>query len=118
MLTISDSAKAQIDAFFADKPKSPIRIYLSSGGCAGPRLGLAMDEKNDADEVFDVQGYTFLVEKELCEKGKPFAIDMTHMGFEVQSGLELGGGGCGCSSGGGCASSGCGTGSGSGSCCG
>ncbi|WP_243439664.1 IscA/HesB family protein [Fundidesulfovibrio soli] len=112
MLTLTDSAKAQIDAFFTDKPKSPIRIYLSSGGCAGPRLGLALDEKNDADEAFDVQGYSFLIEKELFDQGKPFSIDLTHMGFEVGSTLELGGGGCGCSSGGGCPSSGgCGSGS-------
>lgn len=106
MLTVTDAAKAQMDEFFADKPKSPIRVYLSQGGCSGPRLGLALDEKNDADEVLEAQGYTFLVEKELYAQAKPLSVDLTHLGFEVQSSLQLGGG-CGCSSSG-CSSGGCG----------
>jgi hypothetical protein len=32
MIQISDSARAELEAFFADKPKSGIRIYLAPGG--------------------------------------------------------------------------------------
>lgn len=32
MVTLSETAKTQLDAYFADKEKSPIRVYLSSGG--------------------------------------------------------------------------------------
>jgi len=32
MFTLTESAKKQLDSYFADKEKSPIRIYLSSGG--------------------------------------------------------------------------------------
>jgi len=32
MVTLSDTAKKQLDSYFADKEKSPIRVYLSSGG--------------------------------------------------------------------------------------
>jgi hypothetical protein len=32
MVLLSDSAKDQLDGYFAEKEKSPIRIYLSSGG--------------------------------------------------------------------------------------
>jgi hypothetical protein len=52
--------------------------------------------------VLDVSGYTFVIEKDLFQKGTPFKVDMTYMGFSVTSQLELGGGsGCGssCSSG-------------------
>jgi len=67
-------------------------------------LALALDEPREADEVLDVAGYSFVIEKDLLEKGKLFKIDMTHLGFSVSSELELGGGGgCGSScSGGSC----------------
>jgi len=32
MITLSETAKAQLDGYFADKEKTPIRVYLSSGG--------------------------------------------------------------------------------------
>jgi hypothetical protein len=32
MVTLSETAKAQLDGYFADKERNPIRIYLSAGG--------------------------------------------------------------------------------------
>jgi len=32
MFTLTEAAKKQLDQYFADKDKSPIRVYLSSGG--------------------------------------------------------------------------------------
>jgi Fe-S cluster assembly iron-binding protein IscA len=32
MVRLSDSALAELQAFFADRPKSGIRIYLAPGG--------------------------------------------------------------------------------------
>jgi Fe-S cluster assembly iron-binding protein IscA len=32
MVTLTETAKAQLDGYFADKEKNPIRIYLASGG--------------------------------------------------------------------------------------
>lgn len=32
MVELTDAAKSQLDGYFADKEKAPIRIYLSSGG--------------------------------------------------------------------------------------
>ena len=61
-------------------------------------MALALDEPNDKDEVVDVQGYTFVMEKELYGKASPITVDMTAFGFSVKSGMELGGGGSGCSS--------------------
>ncbi len=70
-------------------------------------MALALDEPREADAVLDASGYTFVIEKELLEKGSPFKIDMTYMGFSVSSQMELGGGSsCGSScSGGSCSTS-------------
>lgn len=121
MLSVSDAAVAQLDEYFADKERAPIRVYLSSGGCSGPRLALALDEAGDGDETVAVGSYSFLIDKELAQAGAPFSIDMTPMGFVIGSTLEFPqGGGCGCSggcgggsggesgaAGGGCGSGGC-----------
>ncbi len=32
MVELTGSAKMQLDGYFADKEKTPIRIYLSNGG--------------------------------------------------------------------------------------
>ena len=53
MVQLSDSARTELDAFFTDKPKSGIRIYLAPGGCSGPRLALALDEPTENDKSFE-----------------------------------------------------------------
>jgi Fe-S cluster assembly iron-binding protein IscA len=32
MFTLTEAAKKQLDSYFTDKEKSPVRVYLSSGG--------------------------------------------------------------------------------------
>ena len=32
MLQVSENAKKELDAYFADKEKTPVRIYLAPGG--------------------------------------------------------------------------------------
>lgn len=32
MIELTDSAKTQLDGYFTDKEKSPIRVFLASGG--------------------------------------------------------------------------------------
>ena len=118
MFTVSESAVKELNDFFSDKEKSPIRIYLAPGGCSGPRLALALDSPTDSDDVFEESAHTFCVSKELSALAGDISIDLSAMGFTVESANPMGsGGGCG-----GCASSGCGSsgssGSSSGSCCG
>ena len=104
MVTVTETAKAQLDAYFAENPKAPIRIFLTSGSCAGPQLTLALDDPKDSDDVFDVEGYSIVVDKELLAEAKPLTVAFSDAGFAVESSLKLGGGGCGgCScSGGSC----------------
>ncbi len=104
MLEVSESALKELDEYFADKDKAPIRVYLAPGGCSGPRLALALDEPGDDDEVFKKTQYTFCMNKELLEKTGDVKIDLSYMGFSVESANPIGGGGgcAGCASAGGC----------------
>ncbi|MDO9631548.1 MAG: IscA/HesB family protein [Humidesulfovibrio sp.] len=114
MITLSEAAREQLDGYFADKEKSPLRIFLG-GSCCGPKLSLALDEVRDGDESVESQGYTLLAEKSLLASAGKIVIDAGEYGFSVESENELGGGGScgsgGCGSGdsgGGCGSGGCG----------
>lgn len=99
MLNVSESARTELEAFFADKPKSDVRIYLAPGGCSGPRLGLALDDSNDDDTVMEQGGFTFCVNKSLWDTIGGVTIDLSPMGFTLDPVNPLpGGGASGCSS--------------------
>lgn len=106
MLTVSDTAIKELDEYFTDREKSPIRIYLAPGGCSGPRLALALDTPSDADQVFDESNHSFVINKELYSMTGDISIDLSYMGFAIDSANPVGGGGgcSGCASAGGCGS--------------
>jgi iron-sulfur cluster assembly protein len=84
---------------------SPLRVALMQGGCSGPALGLALDERKDNDEIFEKNDLTFLIEKgllDLCGSINVEYLDAgPRSGFSITSANPVGGGGCGgsCSSG-------------------
>ena len=104
MFTISETASHELEAYFADKEKTPIRVYLAAGGSSGPRLALALDEPTPEDKVFEQDGFTFCIAGDLLETVGGVSIDLTYMGFSVEPEIPLantGGSSCGgsCSSG-------------------
>lgn len=90
MIELTDAAKTQIDNYFQGQEPSPIRIFLNSGGWAGPSLAMALDEPKDSDDLFDTKGLKFVVDKEFMEKAQNIKIDFNGMGFSLDSGLDLG----------------------------
>jgi Fe-S cluster assembly iron-binding protein IscA len=96
MLDVSEAAQQQITDYFKTNEVAPIRVFLNQGGCGGPSLALALDEKRDNDESFEIGGFVYLVEKALMEQASPIKVDFTGMGFTLTSSLKLGGGCSGC----------------------
>ena len=62
---------------------------------------MALDEPKDSDDLFDVKGLKFVVDKAFMEKAQKIKIDFNGMGFSLDSGIDIGQSGkCGgCSSG-------------------
>lgn len=57
---------------------------------------MALDEPSEADEVVSVEGFKFVVERDLLSRAKPIKVDMSYLGFQVTSAMPLSGkGGCG-----------------------
>ena len=59
---------------------------------------MALDEPKDTDQVFTIEGFTYLVEKELLEKAQPITVDFSGMGFKLDCSLDFGSAAGGCSS--------------------
>lgn len=87
MVEVTETATQQIAEYFKGKEISPIRIFLNEGGWGGPSLAMALDEPKDSDDVFEINGFTFIADKEFMGKAKPVKIDFMEYGFKLTSSL-------------------------------
>lgn len=105
MLTVTEKASEVIKDFIREKkPDSAVRITLSMG-CSGPALGMALDDPDSEDEVFEEKGIKFVIDKDILNQAKPIRVDFVDTphgsGFKLTSGLAPATGGscgscCGC----------------------
>lgn len=51
---------------------------------------MALDEPRDTDEVYKVDGFTYVVDKDLLERAKPIKIDFAMSGFKLDSAIDFG----------------------------
>jgi iron-sulfur cluster assembly accessory protein len=109
MIEVSASATQAIKAFFEDKKvDSSLRVFLQAGGCGGPALRLILDEAKESDLSYEVEGLTYLIDKELSEQSGAVKVDFVddghQQGFMLTSANPIAGegGGCSCSGGGSC----------------
>jgi len=65
---------------------------------------MALDEPNDLDNVYDIDGFKYIINKEFLEKAKPVKVDFLQVGFKITSGYNLGAGCTSCSTEGSCCS--------------
>ena len=104
MFQVTEKASEMIQNALKDKEDSSyIRLFLSQGGWAGPSLAMALDEPKDDDEVFEDNGISYLIEKNLFEQAKPISVDFTDTvmgsGFFISSNIAKDtsyGGSCSC----------------------
>jgi iron-sulfur cluster assembly protein len=106
MFEVTESARQELKAFFADKDVQPLRIFLKTNTCGGPRLVVGIDEQRDGDRTFEVDGLTYVIEHGFFEEIKPLTVDFCNNNFSVSAAVSFGDGSSGCS---GCGSTGCDT---------
>lgn len=60
---------------------------------------MALDEPNDTDQEYEIDGYKYIVNKAFLEKAQPIKVDFHMYGFKLDCGMDFGAGaGCACSS--------------------
>ena len=66
---------------------------------------MALDESKDTDQVYEVEGFKYIVDKEFLEKVETVKVDFSMYGFKLDCGVDLGAGACSsCSTEGSCCS--------------
>lgn len=123
LVFLSDGTRDEFKAVLAEEENrgQVIRLIFGSMGCGGPRLGLALDDPNDAEILLNEDGLVVLADESVrahIKENGGLSIELVDQGpygkgFRMLLAKEAEGGcgsGCG-SSGGGCSS--CGSG-----CCG
>ena len=97
MLEVTDAATIKIADYFKGREVSPIRIFLNEGGWGGPSLAMTLDEPKDTDDIYTLDNFQYVVNKDFMEKVKPIKVDFTPFGFKVTSGVKLSTGRSSCS---------------------
>lgn len=75
MIEISLNAQKELDEFFKNQEKKPIRLYLAPGEQSS-RLEFLLDTPIAGDDVITVQNYTFCINAELLQKCGSIFIDV------------------------------------------
>lgn len=86
-----------------DKPKK-IRIYFAGFGCSGASFGIALDEQNESDVEYNIDGLHFIMNKDEYDQYGDVTITDTGYGFVISvKNMPQGEGNCG----GGCSGCSC-----------
>ena len=48
---------------------------------------MALDEPRETDEVLDIDGFQYIIDKDFLEKAKPIKVDFLEIGFKLTSNL-------------------------------
>ena len=91
MFSVSTSARRALREYFRGKKPRTMRVFMKQGACGGPRLVLGMDELNDDDAVFRIEGLSYGIERNVFETIKPVTIDFVDNAFQISAAGTAGG---------------------------
>lgn len=76
----------EIKKVIAENPEegNAVRIYIGGFSCSGPSFGLALDNKNDDDLVYEEDGQEFVMEPKIFEEFGDFILEYSEGGYLVQ----------------------------------
>lgn len=52
-------------------------------------MAMALDEPRDTDNVYEIDGFKYIVDREFFEQVKPIKVDFTEMGFKLDCGVDF-----------------------------
>lgn len=84
-VTINEEALSKLEELVAQQNAEgkDLRIYIAGFGWAGPSFGLALDKRNENDEIDDSHRLTFIAEKDVVEELGNFEIQYSELGFRI-----------------------------------
>jgi iron-sulfur cluster assembly protein len=83
MIEVTPKATKLVTGYFKDKPKKPIRIFVKIGGCGMRSLGVVLEETTEADELFHIEGFSYVIDRKLLKKIQPVKVDSDGICFRL-----------------------------------
>lgn len=89
MINITEDAVNNMLDYFDGKEVTPVRVFMSEGGCGGGGLALALDELKENDYSLEDSGLILIADNEFLKETGTITIDFTGMGFNLKSERQL-----------------------------
>ena len=83
MLEVTPAATKAMNELFVECDKGPVRISMLTGGCGIQFFGVAAAEVRLSDERFDIDGFTYLVERKILKDFAPIRVDSDGVSFRL-----------------------------------
>jgi iron-sulfur cluster assembly protein len=83
MLQVTPAATQAIQDHFKNKEISPIRIFLKIGGCGMRSLGVAIESIKASDQLFEIDGFTYAINKNILRQFAPIIINSDRYTFLI-----------------------------------
>ena len=88
-MTITDIAKKEINAILSQNDGKSLRVYMAGFGWGGPSLGMALDESNNTDKKYSINGIDVIISEQDQNHVGGFTIDYVNdyrgKGLVIQS---------------------------------
>ena len=75
MIEVTPKATKLLTNYFKTHTTEPIRIFVKMGGCGMRSLGVALEAVKETDAIFEIDGFTYIVDQKLFQKIYPIKVD-------------------------------------------
>lgn len=83
MVEVTPRAAKLMEKMFQGRERKPVRLFVKLGGCGIRSFSMALEKPTNLDEVFEIEGFQYIVNKVLLEKVKPVRVDSDGYGFRI-----------------------------------
>ncbi|MGD6819156.1 adhesin [Metabacillus sp. 84] len=80
-MEITNEAKQQLILAMEENQANCVRIYFMGQGCCGPQIGLGLDEPNQDDQVYQINGIQIAIDQLAADAAKDITLDFQENGF-------------------------------------
>jgi Fe-S cluster assembly iron-binding protein IscA len=81
MIEITKKATSLVESYFNNKKRQPIRIFVKIGGCGIRTLGISLEPATDSDQVFTIDGFKYVINRNLMRRIQPITVDSDGIKF-------------------------------------
>lgn len=83
MLEVTPRATKLMMESLAGRKKRSVRLFVKVGGCGIRSFGISMEKARQTDEVFQIGGIQYVIDKTLYKHVEPVKVDSDGFGFRI-----------------------------------